>query len=514
MTMAALYIRLSKEDEETRYKGEESESIKNQRLLLLEYASTHKYQIYNIYVDEDYSGLYDRNRPAFYQMLKDARAKKFDTILCKSQNRFSRNMEHIEKYLHKELPMLGIRFIGVVDGTDTASTSNKKARQINGLVNEWYCEDLSENIKSVFQKKMEDGQYLSAFATYGYKKDEEDHHRILVDEKAAEIVRYIFELYLAGNGTAKIAQILSDKKIPTPLQYKQQLGFKYKTPNSVFSQSGIWSVSTIKRILTNPIYIGTLIQGRERKLSYKDKKVVVLPKEQWHVIEENHEAIIEKDVFEQVQRKIGENRKSFGKEKDRNLAPNLFNGKLVCGDCKNRLYKASTNRNKTYYYYMCQLYKKSNGTQCKRNSIRSDELEQITLENINRLIKRYITKSKRQMLQGSFNRVDQQAGNMGQLIGEREHILKAMSTLYMDYAKGIVSKKDREEIQAILHQSLKDVEKEMQLLKELEEKKDEQEHEFQITALDYYLIQSLIQTIEISVKEESGKVKVVFFWNV
>ncbi|MDO5519682.1 MAG: recombinase family protein [bacterium] len=515
MTMAALYIRLSKEDEEKRYDGDESESIKNQRLLLLQYASAHSYQVYNIYVDEDYSGLYDTKRPAFYQMLKDAREGKFDTILCKSQNRFSRNMEHIEKYLHKEFPLLGVRFIGVVDGTDTAFSSGKKARQINGLVNEWYCEDLSENIKAVLQKKMEDGQYISAFATYGYKKDEEDHHKIVVDQVAAGIVTYIYQLYLAGNGIGKIAEILSSKHIPTPLQYKHMQGLKYQTPKGYYSESGLWSISTIKRILSNPIYIGTLIQGRERKVSYKDKKVVLLPKEKWHVIEHNHEPIIKKEVFDQVQTLLGERRKSFGKKTLENKVTNIFAGKLVCGDCKKTLYKASTSRNKAYHYYMCQLYKRSNRRECSRNAIRSDELENVVLENVNRLVKHYITKNERQVLQGSFHREDMKKADMGRLVGEKEHILKAMSMLYIDYSKGSVSENDRIEIQELLYKSLKDTEREItELAVTSNEEKEEKKKEIEIKKLDYYLIQSLIQTIEVSVKEDSGKVKLVFFWNI
>ncbi|MDO5291695.1 MAG: recombinase family protein [bacterium] len=515
MTMAALYIRLSKEDEEKKYVEDESESIKNQRLLLLQYASAHGYQVYNIYIDEDFSGLYDTKRPAFYQMLKDAREGKFDTILCKSQNRFSRNMEHIEKYLHKELPLLGIRFIGVVDGTDTAFSSGKKARQINGLVNEWYCEDLSENIKAVLQKKMEDGQYISAFAAYGYKKDESDHHKIVIDKNAAGIVTYIYQLYLAGNGIGKIAKILTSKQIPTPLQYKQMQGLNYQTPNSYYSKSGLWSISTIKRILSNPIYIGTLIQGRERKVSYKDKKVVLLPKEQWHVIEDNHEPIISREMFDQVQSLLKQRRKSFSKEGQQKKEPNVFAGKLVCGECKKSMYKASTSRNKGYYYYMCQLYKRSNGKECARNSIRSDELEQIVLENINALIKHYLTKNERQVLQGNFHRKDMKKADMGRLINEKEHILKAMSTLYIDFSKGIVTKNDRIEIQELLYKSLKQTEKEItELAATKNEKEEEKKKELEIKKLDYYLIQSLIQTIEISVKEDSGKVKLVFFWNI
>ena len=146
---AVLYLRLSKEDLDKLREGDESASIKNQRLLLIEYALTNNFEVVKIYCDDDESGLYD-DRPGFEEMLEDAKLGLFDIVIAKTQARFSRNMEHIEKYLHHDFPNLGIRFIGVVDGVDTAVASNKKSRQINGLVNEWYCEDLSDNIRCIF----------------------------------------------------------------------------------------------------------------------------------------------------------------------------------------------------------------------------------------------------------------------------------------------------------------------------------------------------------------------------
>ena len=144
---AVLYLRLSKEDIDKVNKGDDSASIKNQRLLLTDYALAHQFKVLHVYSDDDESGLYD-NRPDFEKMMTDAKLGEFDIIIAKTQSRFSRNMEHIEKYLHHDLPNLGIRFIGVVDGVDTDNEENKKSRQINGLVNEWYCEDLSKNIRS------------------------------------------------------------------------------------------------------------------------------------------------------------------------------------------------------------------------------------------------------------------------------------------------------------------------------------------------------------------------------
>ena len=187
---AVLYLRLSKEDSEKLNKGDESASIKNQRLLLTDYALEKDFKIVNVYSDDDESGLFD-NRPGFEKMIMDAKTGEFDVIIAKTQSRFSRNMEHIEKYLHHDLPNLGIRFIGVADGTDTANEANKKARQINGLVNEWYCEDLSKNVRSAFKAKMRDGQFLGSSCPYGYKKDPKNHNHLIIDEYAAKGYRYV-----------------------------------------------------------------------------------------------------------------------------------------------------------------------------------------------------------------------------------------------------------------------------------------------------------------------------------
>ena len=203
---AAVYCRLSKEDEEKT--ARESESIRNQRALLLAWAAEHGYRIYRVYTDEDYSGI-DRARPGFNAMLADARAGKFEVILAKTQSRFTRDMELVEKYLHGLFPEWGVRFIAVLDHVDTCDPAGKKARQINGLINEWYLEDLSGNVRAVLDHKRRSGSYIASFALYGYRKDPKDHSRLLPDEPAAQVVRQIFALYLQGNGAGRIAQTLN-----------------------------------------------------------------------------------------------------------------------------------------------------------------------------------------------------------------------------------------------------------------------------------------------------------------
>ena len=298
MDKAALYLRLSKEDIDKINKGDDSESIVNQRLLLTDYAISHEMQIVDIYSDDDYSGLYD-DRPEFDRLICDSKLGKFNIVISKSQSRFTRNMEHMEKYLHHDFPLLGIRFIGVVDGVDTQNSENKKSRQINGLVNEWYCEDLSNNIRAVFHQKMKSGQYLGGFAPYGYLKDPNDKYKFIVDEYAADIVKKIFSLYLEGYSTKAICSMLEDQNVLNPSLYKKKRGFLYQNVKSeeFGMRYNLWSETTIKRILTNEVYLGKLIQGTCKKVSYKDKKVVSTPKEQWNITENHHLTIINEDIF-------------------------------------------------------------------------------------------------------------------------------------------------------------------------------------------------------------------------
>lgn len=287
MEKAVIYLRLSKEDIEKEGK-ETSKSIENQRVILEEYAKVHDFQVYEIYVDDDYSGLYFE-RPAFTQMLSDAAKHEFSVVLAKSQSRLSRNMEHTEYLLHNLFPQLGIRFIGVVDGVDSSQKSGKKARQINALVNEWYSEDLSENIRAVYQRKMQKGEYLGAYAPYGYRKSKKDSHKLEIVDSEARWIRRIYELYQQGCTLQEIQHELLKNKVETP---------SGKRKGEPIYQ---WSASTIKKILANEVYIGSVVQGKSKRKSFKEKKVVSCSKESWIVVEEMHEPIIDRMLFEKVQ---------------------------------------------------------------------------------------------------------------------------------------------------------------------------------------------------------------------
>lgn len=293
----AIYCRISNEYN----KKNQSESIQNQISLLTQYAYQNNWSIFDIYYDENYSGL-DDNRPAFKHMLQCAKKGLFSIILCKTQSRFTRNMTTAEKYLHYIFPIWGIRFIAVVDKIDTLDSQNKKTRQINALVNEWYCEELSQNIKKVFRQKQMQGQYLGNYAPYGYQKSPSDKHKLIIDNITAPIVHFIFEQYaFEKKSYSSIAKFLTNQKIPTPAQYKamqnKDIGRKG------IKNKGIWSASTIRNILHNAVYVGDMVQNKENKISYKSNKVVAIPPKNWIVVQNTHTAIVSKQLFALCQNK-------------------------------------------------------------------------------------------------------------------------------------------------------------------------------------------------------------------
>ena len=373
----AIYLRLSDEDNN---KIDISESIKNQRILLLNEINKHTdFILYDEYCDENLSGA-GTYRPEFERLIKDCELGKIDIVMCKSQSRFSRDMEIIEKYIHNKFVEWNIRFIGIADNADTNLPGNKKARQINGLVNEWYLEDTSNNIKSAFKAKMIQGEFISPFAAYGYSVSKENNNRLIIDYEASKIVKDIFKMYINGYGYTTIAKELNRNNIPSPSLYKFQKGIKLNITSNRKREDIKWNINAIKTILTNEIYIGNLVQGKRTTISYKNHKTIKKSKNNWIKKENTHEAIIDKETFFKVQENI-KKRKRIVKLTGLN---HIFSGKVFCDDCKNIMRKKSSQK---YEYLVC-----SNINCINKKGIRYDILEKIILEKINSIIKKYYNK--------------------------------------------------------------------------------------------------------------------------
>ena len=373
-----IYLRLSQEDKDKINKNEVSESIKNQRNILLDYINKNSnFNLIDEYVDEDLSGA-GTYRPEFERLIKDCEHKKLDVVLCKSQSRFSRDMEIIEKYLNNKFLEWNIRFIGISDNADTNVLGNKKARQINGLVNEWYLEDVSNNIRSAFNSKMKQGEFISPFAVFGYEISKENNNKLIVDLTASKIVKKIYNLYLTGLGFMGIVKYLNSNNIPSPSLYKYRKGIKLNIVSTKKREDIKWNTSAVKTILTNEIYLGNLIQGKRTTVSYKNHKIIVKPKYEWIKVLNTHEAIIDEETFKKVQIAIKERTKPIKKTNK----IHIFSGKVFCLECKSYMRKKNSNK---YEYLVC-----SNHDNCiNKTSIRYDEIENIVLEETNKIITKY-----------------------------------------------------------------------------------------------------------------------------
>lgn len=322
MPKAAIYCRLSEEDRGKEDPTADSESIRNQKALLCRYAQERDWEIYQIYSDEDYAGA-DRRRPAFNQMLRDAEAGAFQIVLCKTQSRFTREVELVEKYLHGLFPLWGIRFVSVVDNADTQVRGNKKSRQINALVNEWYLEDLSDNIRTVLTAKRRQGQHIGASALYGYRKDPDRKGGLLPDPEAAEIVREIFRRYADGWGKTAIVRDLNRRGVPCPSAYKRLHGLPCGGKTGE-----IWREATVSGILRNEMYRGVMVQGRYESVSYKTKALRAVAEEDWIRVPGTHESLIDEALWQQVARRLAAHPRADSGGKAGPLA-----GKVRCGTC-------------------------------------------------------------------------------------------------------------------------------------------------------------------------------------
>ena len=360
-----IYLRLSNEDR-NKNNNADSESIKNQRNMLLEYINNHpNFILVDEYSDEDLSGA-GTYRPEFERLIKDCENKKLDIVLCKSQSRFSRDMEIVEKYINNKFKEWNIRFIGLSDNADTEIMGNKKARQINGLVNEWYLEDVSNNIRSAFNAKMKQGEFISPFAPYGYKISPLDNNKLIIDSNVSPIVKKIYKLYIMGYGYGCIAKYLNDKNIPSPSLYKYINGIKLNIVSNKDRNDIKWNTSAIKTILTNEVYIGNLIQGKRTTISYKNHKIIKKNKQDWIKNPNTHEAIISKKLFNKVQ-KLMLNRTRV--MHTGTIHP--LSGKVFCLDCHSYMRKKNSGK---HNYLVC--------TNC-HNSIRYDEVMNVIIGCIN-----------------------------------------------------------------------------------------------------------------------------------
>lgn len=440
---AAAYTRLSKEDiERGKGKKDESNSIKNQKQLILDFAEgKDDIDIVSILEDDGYTGT-DFDRPAFQQMLEDIRAGAVNCVIVKDLSRFGREYINAGKYIDRLFPCYGVRLIAINDNIDTVTGNNSDGFNImiKNLMNDNYCRDLSMKIRSQLKVKRKNGEFLGAFAPYGYEKSDEDKNKLVIDPYAAGVVRDIFCWKLEGINPDAICKRLIEQGVLSPMEYKRSKGHLYKTSFKTNEQAQ-WTPVAVRRILTNPVYTGTLVQGVRTRPNYKIKTVVVNDKEKWAVFEDAHEPIITQKMFDLVQRLLELDTRTS--QKMDHVLP--LSGLVVCGDCRGSMVRKTTSSNgKKFAYYVCGHNKKTK--QCSSHQISEKKLEEGVLKLLQEHI-RLITElndcllaiQNKPMLRFNVQKIEDRLVAVDAEI-DRNRRLKASA--YEDYKEGILPKDD------------------------------------------------------------------------
>ena len=372
-----IYCRLSNDDE----RDGESVSIENQKLLLQSYVRQMGWNEIDVYIDDGYTGT-NFNRPGVQRLIEDAKAKRINLILVKDLSRFGRNYIEIGQYTDYLFPSIGCRFVALNNGVDTESNNGSTdVMCFLNLFNEFYSRDTSKKVKAVKRACAENGKFMGTYPAYGYKRDNEDKHHLVIDEDTAPIVRRIFSMRATGMGFTGIAAQLNEEGIPSPgMLYYQRRG--KADPRRVNHK---WVGETVKHLIRNEVYIGNMVQGKTGTVSYKNKKLISKPEDEWIRVEGTHEPIISQEIWDTVQ---GIDQKRVRKNAASDGIRSVFTGLVYCAECGFKMrnhtekftYKdGSPGR---YSSFICGNYARSGKSACTIHTIYENVLEQIVLEDI------------------------------------------------------------------------------------------------------------------------------------
>ena len=447
---AAIYVRLSKEDGDVAGASKaESNSISNQRELIRDFLKDKKdIVVVSERVDDGYSGS-SFERPGFQQMLEDIRRGAVDCVIVKDLSRFGREYIDTGRYIERLFPALGVRFIAVNDHYDSLRGDGQGDEILvpfKNLINDAYCRDISVKIRSHLEVKRRNGEFIGAFAPYGYQKDGEDRHRLVVDAYAAGVVRDIFRMKLHGMSQDAIAGKLNRDGILSPMEYKNSRGINFRTAFRVKAASG-WSPVAVRRILENEVYIGNLVQGRQSTPNHKVKKSIRKDKGDWVRVEKNHEPVVSERDFAVVQKLLG---------MDTRTAPDregvyLLSGIAVCGDCGAPMVrKVSSVNGKRYCYYICSGHKA--GGSCGPHRIPVQALEDAVFVLLKRHIGCILDLERVLEYAGTVPFRDLDVRKLEErrekLLGEAERCRELRMMLYEDMKDGVITKEDYVELHA------------------------------------------------------------------
>ena len=369
--ITALYCRLSRDDE---FSGD-SVSIQTQKAMLSQYAKEHGLTNLEYFIDDGYSGT-NFNRPDFLRMIELVENDKVGTIILKDLSRLGREYLQTGYYTDVVFNEHNVRFIAINDNVDTYMGDNEFA-PFKNIMNEWYAKDCSRKVKSAFRAKALNGEYTGGYPAYGYMKSPDDRHKLIPD-KNAPIVKRMFQMALEGASCYHIAKTLENEQIPTPRAYLMNEYGKY-VANERVKHPYAWHKATVHNILSNPVYLGKLISCRYQTKSFKDKRIVSRPKEDWITVDNTHEALVDELTFNTVQKRIAIKQPATWANSD-----NMFRGLLICKDCGTRMVFSRRTGRKSLGNFCCNKHRRYGGKECSAHYITLEQIKELILEDIRR----------------------------------------------------------------------------------------------------------------------------------
>ncbi|MFV0250287.1 MAG: recombinase family protein [Bacilli bacterium] len=427
-----IYVRLSKEDDNKDKSYEsESESVSNQRNLLMKYVKEHEFTFVDEYIDDGFSGT-NFDRPAFNRLKEDIENGKINCVITKDLSRLGRDYVQSGYYIEQYFPLKKVRYISVLDNVDTfIDSTNNDIAPFKALFNDMTSKDTSKKIKSILKGKKENGHFIGSNPSYGYMRDPMDKHKLIPDPVTAPIVREIFKKVSEGETSSNILKWLNDEKIKTPSKYK---GLKL---SSRLKHDDIWTVSSLNKILKNRMYTGDMIQNVQAKLNYKSQKRIKLDKEAWIIIEDTHEALVDKVIFEKIQKSPQRIRKL-----NMNRERRLLEGMIYCKECGNRI-TVAYKRKIDYWSMNCNKYTRSPSQRlCTSHYMTYNSFEERIIEEIKSVCENFILDIDINRLKANIKLKDEtidknlQINELNKKIGSLQNKL---DVLYEDKFNGIIS---------------------------------------------------------------------------
>ncbi len=427
---AVIYIRLSEADEGKSYESE-SESITNQRNLLMNFVKEKGFIFVGEYVDDGYSGT-NFERPGFTKMIEDIKNKMTNLVIVKDLSRLGRDHIMTGYYIENFFPENNIRFISLQENYDSAinQASNDSSTFIIAC-NDYYSRQNSIKIRSVLNDKRKKGKFIGSAPSYGYLRDPNDKGHLIPDSEYAWVVKKIFDMAYNGVGLSEITTYLNDNNIKTPSSLKR------KNPNSKAKYNPMWTISSVKKILKNQMYVGDMVQSVQTKVSYKSKKKKSLPKSNWDIVKNTHEPLVDRFIFESVQNNIKRTTKTTITKREKRLFENL----LYCKECGNTL-TISYRKSHDYWTINCNRYSRDpKRRMCEPHFSPYEKLEEALLEVIRNTCKKYLNKLDVSEISKSINKKDDSEvnNNINDLRKQEKALISKLDMLYQDKFNGIVS---------------------------------------------------------------------------